>query len=198
MANPRPPYFVHFLADPVSSAQIDHSQAAPGGVSHRAGHTSISFRGRGGLTWHPETGIPRPDGLVPFFFTSVNIFFRLTDYVVQITSAYAAGSCAYNATLQHEVDEHILNPTRILYGFRDPLIQALNAVLLPTQTAPRLLRSNQVEMTEAEYIRQVGRVVQDFRTRVSAALRRAQAASDSAASYDLVYRQCPVEEWNQH
>jgi hypothetical protein len=135
--------------------------------------------------------------MVPFFFRSVNVYFRLTDYVVRVTSAYALGSCTYNATLQHEMNEHIVNPTRIMYEFRDPLIVALNAVRLPKQTAPRWIRPDQVEATEAEYIRQVGRVVQDFRGRVSAALRRAQAASDSPASYQAVYRQCPVEEWNQ-
>ena len=53
MANPNPPYFVQFSAEPASSAQIDHSQAAPGGATHRAGHTAINFRGRGGLTWQP-------------------------------------------------------------------------------------------------------------------------------------------------
>jgi hypothetical protein len=197
MALPNPPYFVHFSADPAASAQIDHSQAAPGGDAHRAGRTSIHFRGRGGLTWHPETGRARADGMVPFYFRSVNIYFHLTDYVIQISSSYAEGSCPYDATMRHEVDEHIVNPTRIMYGFRDPLIRALNAIRLPTSTAPRWLSQRQVETVEAEYIRQVGRVVQDFRTRVSAALRQAQAASDSPENYRLVYRQCPIEEWNQ-
>jgi hypothetical protein len=197
MANPNPPYFVHFSADPASSASIDHSQSAPGGAAHRAGHTSIHFRGRGGLTWAPETGRARGDGMVPFYFRSVNVFFRLTDYVVQISSDYPAGSCAYEATMRHEVEEHIVNPTRIMYGFRDQVVAALNAVRLPTQTAPRWLRPDQVDAVEAEYIRQVGRVIQDYRNRVSAALRQAQAASDSPASYRAVYRQCPVEEWNR-
>ena len=197
MANPNPPYFVHFSADPASSARIDHSQPAPGGLAHRAGHTSINFRGKGGLTWHTETGRPRADGLLPFWFRSVNVYFRLTDFVVQISSDYAAGSCAYNATLRHEVDEHIVNPTRVMYGFRDQVVNALNAIPLPTVMAPRWLRRDQAEVVEGEYIRRVGRVVQDFRTRVSAALRQAQAASDAAANYRLVYRQCPVEEWNR-
>ena len=56
MANPNPPYFVHFLADEASTARIDHSQAAPRKGAHRAGHTSINFRGQGALTWQPETG----------------------------------------------------------------------------------------------------------------------------------------------
>lgn len=197
MSNPNAPYFIHFLADPASSAQIDRSQAAPGGGSHRAGLTSIHFRGRGALTWQPETGRPRPDGMVPFFFRSVNIYFRLTDYIIRITSAYGMGSCTYNATLRHEIDEHIVNSTRIMYSFREPVIQALNAVRLPTQAAPRWLHPGQTSAAEAEYIRQVGRVVQHVRNRVSAALRQAQAASDSPARYQLVYRQCPIEEWNR-
>ena len=113
MPNPNAPYFVHFSADPASSATIDHSQSAPGGGVHRAGHTSIDFPGKGGLTWQPETGAPRADGLVPFYFRSVNVYFRLADYVVRITSDYAAGSCSFNATMRHEVNEHIVNPTRI-------------------------------------------------------------------------------------
>jgi hypothetical protein len=50
---------------------------------------------------------------------------------------------------------------------------------------------------EADYVKQVGRVVQGFRNKISAAMRQAQAASDSPANYARVYRQCPVEEWNQ-
>jgi hypothetical protein len=197
MPHPDQPYFVHFSADPASSARVDHSQAAPGGGAHRAGFTSIHFRGRGALTWQPETGAVRADGQVPFFFRSVNVYFRLTDYVVSISSDYPAGSCAFNATMRHELDEHIVNPTRVMYGFRDQVVAALNAVTLPTRHAPRWLHPNQVDAVEAEYIRRVGAVVQDYRNRVSAALRRAQAASDSPASYQAVYRQCPVAEWTR-
>ena len=197
MAVPNAPYFVHFSADPVGSARIDHSQSAPGGAVHRAGRTSIDFRGKGGLTWQPETGARRADGLVPFYFRSVNVYFRLTDYVVRITSDYAAGSCSFNATMRHEVDEHIVNPTRIMYGFRDQVVAALNAVRLPTENAPQWLRADQADAVEAGYIRQVGTVIQNYRNQVSAALRRAKDASDSPASYQQVYRQCPAEEWNR-
>jgi hypothetical protein len=197
MAVPNAPYFVHFSADPAASARIDHSQSAPGGAVHRAGRTSIDFRGKGGLTWQPETGARRGDGLVPFYFRSVNVYFRLTDYVVRITSDYAAGSCSFNATMRHEVDEHIVNPTRIMYGFRDQVVAALNAVRLPTENAPQWLRADQADAVEAGYIRQVGAVIQNYRNQVSAALRRAKDASDSAASYQQVYRQCPAEEWNR-
>ena len=197
MAAPNPPYFVHFLADPSSSATLDHSQAAPAGGTHRAGHTSINFRGQGGLTWQPETGQLRADGQVPFYFRSVNVYFRLTDYVVRITSSYPAGSCSFNASLRHEIDEHIVNPTRVMYGFRDQVVAALNAVPLPTQNNPRWLSPDQVDAVEAEYIRQVGRVIQNYRTRISAALRHAQALSDSRENYQMVYSQCPAEEWNR-
>jgi hypothetical protein len=156
-----------------------------------------SLPGRGALTWKPETGSPRADGLVPFYFRSVNVYFRLTDYVVRITSDYAAGSCAFNATLRHEVVELMLNPTRMMYGFRDQVVAALNAVRLPTQNTPQWLRPNEVDAVESRYIQQVGDVIRTYRSRVSAAFQRAQAASDSPASYQNVYRQCPVDEWNR-
>jgi hypothetical protein len=127
----------------------------------------------------------------------VNIYFRLTDYVEQISSDYSEGSCAYNATLRHEMEEHVVNPVRVMYRFRDPLIAALNALPLPTANAPRFVSPAQAQAVESEFIRRVGRIVQDFRNRVSTALKQARVASDSAANYQLVYRQCPVEEWNR-
>ena len=197
MPIPNPPYFVHFSADPASSATVDHSQSAPGGVAQRAGYTSISFRGQGALTWAPETGAPRTDGMVPFYFLSVNVYFRLTDYVIQITSDYALASCTYNATMRHEVDEHIVNPTRIMFGFRDQVVAALNQVRLPTRNAPDWVRPDQVDATEAGYISQVGAVIRTYRQRVSAAMLQAQAASDAPDRYQTVYRQCPADEWNR-
>ena len=131
---------------------------------------------------------------MPFYFRSVNVYFRLADYVVRTMADYAAGSGSFNATMRHEVDEHIVNPTRLMCGFRDQVVVALNAVRLPTQNAPQWLHPNQVDAVESGYIRQVGGVIQNYRKQVSAALRRAQAASASPASYQRVYRECPAEE----
>ncbi len=194
MANPVPPYFVEFSADSASSARIDQSQAAPGGAVDRAGHTTI--QSRGSLTWKTETGPPRSDGLVPFSFRSMKVLFRLSDYVVQITSSYRPGSCTYNATMRHEVNEHIVNPTRLLFGFRDQVVQALNKLPLPIATAPRWVRADQAAAVEAEYVKQVGGVVKDFRNKILNAMREASLASDAPKHYGLVYRQCPLEEWN--
>jgi hypothetical protein len=197
MPNPNPPFFVQFSADAASSATIDHSQAAPGGDARRAGHTSISFPGNGALTSRTETGAPRADGLVPFYFSSVNVHFRLTDYIVGITSDYPAGSCTYNATMRHEVDEHIVNPTRIMYGFRDPLVAELNALRLPTRGAAQWVHPRQVADVEKRYMDRVRQIIQTYRNRVSAALRTARDASDSPASDQRVYGQCPAAEWNR-
>jgi hypothetical protein len=205
MADPKAPYFVHFSADPASSARIDHSQAILGGDPTKVGLTAIDFLagnigspgGRGGLTWQKVTGSPRVDGSIPFWFSSVNVYFRLTDYVVQITSDYAERSCVYNATFRHEVNEHILTPTRIMYSFRDPFVMALNALPpLPTKAAPRWIQPNKVAIFERGYINLVGGVVTDFRRKVSDALQQARAASDSDASYKWEKRQCPIKEWD--
>jgi hypothetical protein len=197
MASPNPPYFVSFSADPASLARIDHSQPDPGGEAQRAGHTSVDFRGKGAVTVEPETGAARPDGLAPFYFKSVNVYFRITDLLVQISSDYPERSCAYKATLRHEIDEHIVNPTRIMFTFRDKVINALNAVPLPTAKAPRWIRPEQAPVVQKEYMDRVGAVVRDYRKRVSTAMREAQAASDAPARYRLVYGQCPVDEWRR-
>src|SRR5580698_6096848 len=189
MANPNPPYFVQFSADPQSSAKIDRSQAEPGGPG-RAGHTSIRFPTPGSLVPRSEVGSARSDGKVPFFFRSVNIHFRLTDYVVGISSDYAVGSCAFNATRQHEFDEHILNPTRILYRLRDPLILGLNSIRLPTQSAPRFIAPSQAKQAEDELLTPVRRLVDSFHQRIRTTMKNAQIASDSPERYQLVHQQC--------
>ena len=125
----------------------------------------------------------------------MNVYFRLTDYVVRITSDYAAGSCSFNATMRHEVDEHIVNPTRIMYGFRDQVVAALNAVRLPTQNAPQWLRADQADAVEAGYIRQVGAVIQNYRNQVSAGAPASQGRVRFPGELSArPIRQCPAEE----
>jgi hypothetical protein len=125
----------------------------------------------------------------------VNVYFRLTDYVITIASDYRVNSCAYDATMRHEVSEHILKPTGIMFEFRDRVIVALNAIRLPTQDAPRWLLPSQIKTIEDDYMSQVGHVVQNFRNQIWAAMQRAKIASDAPDQYNLVYRQCPAGQW---
>jgi hypothetical protein len=166
MPDPNPPYHPHFSARPASSAAIDRAQAAIGGAAPRAGHTSIDLRAKGALTWQTGTGRSRADGLVPFYFYSVNVYFRLTVYVVRSTLYQAAEPYADDAPMRHKVDEHIINPLRMMYGFRDQVVTALNAVRLPTEDAPQWLRPNQVGAMESGYVRRVSEVIKNHRNRL--------------------------------
>jgi hypothetical protein len=194
MPNPNPPYFVQFSADPQSSATIDHSQKEPGGPN-RAGHTSIRFPKPGSLNAKSDVGTTRSDGKVPFFFRSVNIHFRLIDYVVEISSDYAEGSCAYDATRKHEFDEHVLHPTQILFRYRDQLIVALNSIRLPTLSAPRFIAPSQAQQTEDEVLKPVRRLVDYYQQRIRTTMQNAQVISDSPERYQLVHQQCTSAQW---
>ncbi|MFN7923145.1 MAG: hypothetical protein U0Q16_23790 [Bryobacteraceae bacterium] len=196
MPEPNPPYYVRFAADAVSSARVDRTQTNPGGAGvDRAGHTHVAFPGAGTMSVATDTGAPRADGMIPFFFRSVNIHFVLTDFEIQITSDYPPGSCAERATMGHEVSEHIVNPTRIMYAFRDPLIAALNAIPLPTERSPRWIPPGQEVQTRESLIAPVRSVVRDFRHQVSAAMHAASQESDSADHYRRVFQQCTARQW---
>jgi hypothetical protein len=195
MAIPNPPYFVSFSADAASSAKIDHSQLLAGGSG--AGHTAINFEGKGALTVQPEIGATRPDGRAPFYFRSINVYFRLTDYLIQITSDYPEGSCRYDATMRHEVSEHILKPIGIMNSFRDQVVTALNAIRAPSQNNPDWIRPADMDATRSGYVDQVKNVVRLYRFRISAALQQAKTDSDSPESYRAVYQQCTIDEWRR-
>jgi hypothetical protein len=190
MRNANPPYFLHFSTDAVSSARIEHAQVAPG--SCRAGQTSIHFRARGAHTWQTETGAPRADGRVPFFFRDVNVYFKLTDYVISIAADQAVDAGSFRSAMRERVTKYVLTPTRVMRSMRDQLAAALKAVVLPTEAAPRWLRPAEVAAVEAEYVARVGTVIQAYRNRVSTALGRAQTAAEPTAGNGAVYRLAPA------
>jgi hypothetical protein len=199
MSEPRPPCFVSFSADAIPT-QIDQSSANPGpggAAANRAGYTTVKFDGKGVLSFVPASGAARRDGTIPFYFISVNVFFRLTDFSVKVSSDYPAGSCAYNATVRHELNAHIKSPIKIMYGYRDALVNRLNVIPLPTQQLPRWIRPAEMEMTQKTYQDQVYRIVADVRSQVSAALKADRIDQDGPAKYKAVYDQCPAVEWNR-
>ena len=102
MTEPRPPFYVSFSHDRVPQA-VDHSRAnpgPPGGAANRAGHTSIRPKGRLSFAW--DQSPVGPDGRIPIFAQSINVYFWLTDFAVAISSDFTERSCAYQTTLRHE------------------------------------------------------------------------------------------------
>jgi hypothetical protein len=198
MSEPRAPYYVNFSADRIPQ-HIDHSSSNPGpagSTADRAGHTSVKFNGKGVLSFAPVLGPVARTGMAPFFFQSVNIYFRLTDFAVAISSDYSVRSCAYRATLKHELDAHIRAPIQIMYGYRDRLIDRLNLIPLPTRQAPRWIHPWEIDAVQDAYEKQVYKVVSEVRAEVSAALKQDRIDQDSPANYARVYDQCPVVEWS--
>jgi hypothetical protein len=190
MRNTNAPYCLHFSTDAVSSARIEHSPAG----TCRPGHTSIHFRARGAHTWQTDTGAARADGRVPFFFRDVNVYFKLTDYVISIAADQAMEAGNFRAAMRERVTKYVLTPTRVMRSLRDQLAAALKSVVLPTEEAPRWLHPRDVAAVEAEYVARVGAVIQAYRNKVSTALGRAQSAAEPAANHSAVYRLRPAAE----
>lgn len=195
MAIPRAPFYVSFQTDNVPTT-FDHTQSSPGpggGAADRAGHTSVRVKPRMTTVW--DNGAPRSDGRSPFYAVSINVFFRLQDFIVGVSSDYRVGSCAYNATVQHELDAHILRPMRIFRSFRDPLISRLNAINIPTQSAPLWLTSAEMQRAQERLMTPVVAAIEWSRGQIAAALRSDGHSQDDAQHYRLVYNQCSPADW---
>lgn len=199
MAAPRQPYYVSFQTDAIPTS-VDHTSSNPGPSgtgANRAGFTSIHVSPGGGPQFAPYTGTPRADGMVPFYYQSINVRFSLSDFIVKISSDYPADSCAYNVTHRHEFDAHLYRPIRIFSGYRDVVIARLNGIVVPTESNPRWVRPAEVAALRDGLEQQVNEAVSIVYQNLRMALRTARDAEDDPAHYRLVYEQCSAAEWSR-
>ena len=202
MTDVRAPYYVSFVSEKVPTT-IDHSQSSPGpstGSADRAGRTKITAKPRVEIFWD---NLPvGADGKLPLFVRSANIFFFLRDFVVAISSDYAVGSCAYNATLEHEIQAHIISARRVFFTFRYILVQKLNAIPLPTETAPLLVpikgAANPPKLIDQEQERLAAPIraaIAEVKANLAGALTANSKRQDEAGRYRVVYQTCTPAQW---
>jgi hypothetical protein len=195
MAEAKRPFYVSFAHDHIPR-HIDHSHSQPGpptGKANRAGYTSVTSKPRLTIAW--DDAPMGADGRIPIFFRSVNVYFRLTDFLVSISSDFAVRSCAYQVTRQHELAAHIYDPIRIFHSYREVMIQRLNVIAAPTREAPLRVASSQVAFRREGVERQIVDAIGQTRRELAADLQEAHDRQDSAASYRLVYNQCTDAQW---
>lgn len=197
MAEPNAPYFVSFHTErvPTSIGHLSSSSGPRGQGVDRAGHTSIRQRARVSFMW--DNGAERADGMVSFFARSVNVYFRLEDFVVSISSDYLPRSCAYEATRRHEFESHIMRPMRIFHSHREILITRLNSISVPTERSPVWTLSQAITGRQNSLEQRVVQAVAAVKGQLRQALEADRRAQDSPSSYRLVYQQCSAEEWAQ-
>ena len=195
MADAKRPFYVSFTHDRIPQ-RVDHSRSHPGPPgrrANRAGYTSVTSRARLTVAW--DAGPMGTDGRVPIFALSVNVYFRLTDFLIAISSDFAVRSCAYRATHRHELEAHIYDPIRIFHSYRDVLIRRLNVLPVPTREAPLRIASSQVASKQAEVEGRIVGAIGQTRRELVRDLKQARDRHDSPASYRLVYRQCTDAQW---
>ena len=196
MTEPKRPFYVSFTHDQIPQ-RIDHSRSQPGparGAANRAGHTSVTSKARLTVAW--DDGPAGADRQFPIFAQSVNVYFRLTDFLIAISSDFAARSCAYQATLRHEVQAHISDPIHIFHSYRDVLIRRLNAIAVPTRELPvRVASTTEANSRRAAVERQIVDAIAQSRRELVRDLNQARDRHDSPGSYRLVYNQCTDAQW---
>ena len=195
MTRPNRPYYVSFTHDRIPTT-VDQSQRNPGPTAtgaNRAGFTRVRSRARMTIPWDVvPTDTPN---VVALYAMSVNVIFRLTDFMVAISSDYEPGSCAYRVTRHHEFEAHIYDPIRIFHSYRDILIGRLNRVAVPHSGSPLRVESTRVEATQDRIGGQVASVIRTTKAELRDALFAARDAHDTPESYRLVYEQCAPSDW---
>jgi len=188
------PFYISFTHERIPQT-VNHSKSNPGppGETLRAGYTSFRQNARFVAVW--DDGPISANGLIPIFARSFNIYFRLSDFLIEISSHYHVTSCAYQATLRHELEAHVFDPISIFHSYRNILIRRLNIIDVPTMESP-LLVSPQLRATKQEEIEQlVVSVIGQTKREIANELRRASARHDRPSSYRLVYNQCSDAQW---
>lgn len=196
MTKTKRPFYVSFTHDRIPR-RPDHSRSQPGpsgGAANRAGHTSFRPKERLTVAW--DDGPAGADGRFPIFVQSAKVYFRLTDFVIAITSDFTTRSCAYQVTLRHELAAHIYDPIHIFQSYRNVLIRRLNAIAIPTREAPlRVASTAEATSRQDEVERQIVKAIGQTRRELVLDLKQARDRHDSPASYRLVYKQCTDAQW---
>jgi len=199
MTEPIKPYVVNFNADPIPDrAAVDRSASRPGpdnGVADRAGYTKVHLDGRGMLKIDWRAGKARGDGKVPLYAETAEVTFHLTDYVVAISSDYPEQSCAFEATLRHELSAHIKRPIDLFKARREDMVLRLNRIPLPTKDHPRWIRDVEFDPVSDGLGEQVRQEIAAVRQELVSALKTDRAVQDDAQHYDVVYKTCKPADW---
>lgn len=191
------PYIVTFTHDR-KLPKIDHSKEKPGPPgkrANRAGYTSVHVKPEQlRIVWADKPA--GQDGRVPIYATAVYVNFRLTDYMIAITSDYKAGRCAYRATRRHEIDAHIKDPIRIFHRHRKTLVARLALIKIPTQKNPQRVHPDDVDKKEEEWAERIIRMIKRTHRDIVDHMERARDRHDSDENYRAVYRKCTPKEWS--
>jgi len=173
----------------------DQSQARPGpggAIANRAGYTQIRLQKHVSIAW--DNGPIAPDGHIPLYARSVNIFFWLDPIKVLVSSDYAEGSCPYRVTLAHE-RSHVEAFLRIFHAGRSSLLERLNRVALPTQANPVLVDTPGSQIMQDTIGERLRQAILAHSAYMVAQMEADRFAKDTPAAYRAVYGQCSIAEW---
>ena len=194
VAAPQSPLYVSFINE-LPPAAPDHSQANPGPggtTADRAGYSRATIKKRMVITWN--TGRTSPDGRVPLFARSVNVYFQLVNLQLSVSSDYAKGSCPYEVTLAHE-RTHIAAFSRYFSRRARPLVRDLEAVSVPTAAAPTLVDPAADDAEQESVAARLSAVIKQHSADIKATQDADRAAKDSPAAYAAIHARCPAAEW---
>ena len=173
----------------------DHSLRRPGpdgARANRAGYTRVILQKRMSIPW--DTGPAQSGGRIPLFAQSVNIFYRIDPIEVFVSRDYAAGSCPYRVTLEHE-RTHVRDFLGIFRASYEPLVAELGRVDVPTRNSPRMVEPDNIEAAQDSIGEQLRQVVLSHSASIVARMEADRRDKDAPSAYATVYERCPANEW---
>ncbi|MDJ0719872.1 MAG: DUF4157 domain-containing protein, partial [Prochloraceae cyanobacterium] len=182
------PYYVSFVNAKIPEKPNHSFSFSSRKGANRAGLTQVKVQKKLKFFW--DRGAARPDGKVPFFARSVNIFFRLDPIEIYVSSDYAEGSCPYRATLEHE-KEHVKSFIKIFHSYRDKFIKKIYSISFPTEASPLWSDPGNLSTIQTSLEKLVVQAIKDIANELNADMRKDRAAKDSPSAYEAVHTQCP-------
>lgn len=193
MSRPGAPYYVSFVHDG-PPWPIDHSKLHPGPppATNRAGYTKAILSARFTIVWD-DLGLQ--NGRLKMYVQSANIYFRLKDFKIEISSQYSTHSCPYRVTLRHERVSHVHRPIEIFRTQRAELIRRINRIRLPTRQSTQLVRPADVNAYQSRLEGLIVAEIRQFKRDLGAMMERDRRREDSPANYRRIHSQCPISDW---
>lgn len=173
----------------------DHSQRRPGpngARANRAGYTRVHLSKRMNIPW--DKGPAQSGGRIPLFAQSVNVFYRIDPIEVFVSRDYAASSCPYRVTLEHE-RSHVRDFLGIFRDSYEPLIPELGRVDVPGRNSPRMVEPANVEAMQDAIGQQLRQVILSHSSSLVARMEADRRAKDAPSAYAAAYARCPASEW---
>jgi hypothetical protein len=146
-----------------------------------------TMQGEVDLRWFINYKVEDFKGRKCFWVASANVSLSYHQLDVNIAREYEAGSCQYEAILDHE-QEHVQVAQKVLSPYEQQIRAALTTLSIPTRDLPSVADSPEQARAEVQAV--FRRVLAPVHTQMNRLVRSRQADVDTLENYSRTWRQC--------